>query len=108
MEVERLLRKYRLYLVVFLFGITILSTACGTTVNSKTVQLDSGVQDQNYQGVAKPIIPKNLKLSEDEKKNGIQKIPIKSSTGQSLTPEVQVTNTLQQERQVDVSAKPNI
>jgi hypothetical protein len=110
MEVDSLSRKYLLCLVILLFGATVLTTACGATVNSKTVQLDSGAQDQNYQGVAQPIIPKNLKLSEDEQKNGIKKSPIKSSTGQQLVPDVQVTDmpTPNKEGQVDDVAKPQV
>jgi hypothetical protein len=111
MEVEGLSRKYLLYTGVFLVGITIFSSGCGAMGNSKTsqtVQLDSGVQDQNYQGVVQPAVPKQLKLSAEEKKNGIQKLPIISSTGQPLTPEVPVTHTLPAERQVDASAKPHL
>ena len=111
MEVEGLLRKNRLYVSIFLVAITILSSACSAMVHSKTsqtVQLGSGTQNQNYQGVAQPAVPKNLKLSEEEQQNGIQKFPILSSTGQPLTPEVQVTHTLPPERQVDASAKPHL
>ncbi len=111
MEVEGLLRKNRLYVSIFLVAVTILCSACGTMVHSKTsrtVQLGSGTQNQDYQGVAQPAAPKNLKLSEEEQKNGIQKFPILSSTGQSLTPEVQVTHTLPSERQVDASVKPHL
>ncbi|XER10475.1 hypothetical protein SATMO3_06320 [Sporomusa aerivorans] len=106
-----MLRNNRLYVGVFLFAITILCSACGAMVHSKasqTVQPDSGTQNQNYQGVAQPAVPKTLKLSEVERKNGIQKFPILSSTGQPLTPEVQVTHTLPTERPVDVNVKPHL
>lgn len=111
MEVEDLLRKDRLYVSIFLATVTILCSACGTMVHSKTsqtVQLDSGTQNQNYQGAAQPGVPKNLKLSVEEQKNGIQKYPIISRIGQPLTPEVQVTHTLPAERQVDASVKPHL
>lgn len=111
MEVEGLLRKNRLYVSSFLVAVAILCSACGTMVHSKTsqtVQLGSGTQNQDYQGAAQPGVPKNLKLSEEEQQNGIQKFPILSSTGQPLTPEVQVTHTLPSERQVDASVKPHL
>lgn len=106
-----MLRRNRLYVSVLLVAATILSSACSVMVHSKTsqtVQPDSGTQSKNYQGVAQPAVPKNLKLSAEEQKNGIQKFPILSSTGQPLTPEVQVTHTLPAERQVDASVKPHL
>lgn len=106
-----MLRKNRLYASIFLVAVTIVCSACGTMVHSKTsstVPLSSGTQNQNYQGVAQPVVPKNLKLSEEEQKHGIQKFPILSNTGQSLTPDVQVTHTLPAERQVDASVKPHL
>ncbi len=111
MEVEGLLRKTRLYISIFLVAVTILCSACGTMVQSKTsstVPLSSGTENQDYEGVAQTVVPKNLKLSEKEQKNGIQKVPILSSTGQLLMPEVQVTHTVPAERQVDASAKPHL
>lgn len=102
-----MLRNNRLYAGVFLFVIAILCSACGAKT-SKNVQLDSGTQNQSYQGVVQPVVPKTLKLSEVEQKNGIQKFPIRSSSEQSLTPAVQVTHTLPEERQVDVNVKPHL
>ncbi|MBC8016497.1 MAG: hypothetical protein H7X79_12240 [Sporomusaceae bacterium] len=90
----------------------VMLTACGKTENTPKVQLDSGVVNKSYQGVAKPVVPQKFKLSSEEMANGIQKAPLKSSTGQQLTPEVQVTDTLGKNKEGQVSedhaAKPKI
>lgn len=63
---------------------------CGAAEKVPAVKLDSGVVNEAYKGVAQPVIPKQMKLTEDEQKNGIKKVPIKSKTGQELVPETRV------------------
>ncbi|SMC44964.1 hypothetical protein [Sporomusa malonica] len=102
-------RKYLLLLVIILFSTSILITACGTTTAPKAVQLDNGAMDQSYQGVAQPTVPKKLKLSEAELKNGIKKFPIRSSSGQQLIPEAEVKDMpIQDKEQASDVAKPQV
>lgn len=101
-------RKY-LLLVIILLGTSILITACGATTAPQNVQLDNGAMDQSYQGVAQPTVPKKLKLSEDELKNGIKKFPIHSNTGQQLIPEAEVKDIpIQDKEQASDVAKPQV
>lgn len=76
--------------ILFLVMTVLLVGGCGEAGKTPAVKLDSGVVNENYKGVAKPDIPKQLKLTEDELKNGVKKVPIKSKTGQDLIPEAQV------------------
>lgn len=104
-------RKHRLLLVAVWVGASLLVAACGGTPAAKSGQLDSGPADAKYQGVAQPLLPeKKLKLTEDELKNGVKKFPLKSSTGQTLQPEVEVkdTPTIETEGQAGDVAKPQV
>lgn len=85
--------KKALFFAVMLFLAAILCSACGSTAMDKKEYLDSGVVNQNYQGVAQPQVPKKLKLSDGELQNGVKKVPLKSSTGQQLIPEVPVIDS---------------
>lgn len=104
-------RNGLLYAGFFIIGITIFCTGCGAAGNSaasRAVQLDSGALDESYQGVWQPAVPKQLKLSETEKQNGMQKLPVMSPAGQPLMPAVQVTPAQNTERQVDAGVKPHL
>ena len=104
-------RNGRLYAGIFIIGITIICVGCGAAGNSaasRAVQLDSGTLDENYQGVWQPAVLKQLKLSEAEKQNGMQKLPVMSPAGQPLAPAVPVTRTQNTERQVDAGVKPHL
>ena len=110
MEVGRLLRKYLLCVLVVPVLMAVILTACGKAED--TPQFDSGVTNQNYQGVVKPVVQKKMKLSSEEVANGIQKTPLKSSLGQQLTPVVQVTDSVGKDKEGQVkddnAAKPQI
>ncbi|WP_378955086.1 hypothetical protein [Pelosinus sp. sgz500959] len=100
------------YFLVLSVVMAVTLTACGKATDGVKVQLDSGVVNENYQGVAKPVVEKKLKLSSEELTNGIQKAPIKSSTRQQLTPDVQVTDTTGKDKEGQVkednAAKPQV
>lgn len=103
------MKKKVLYSLVLPVAMTVILTACGKAEEPSTVKLDSGVINENYQGVAKPVVEKKLKLSNEELINGIQKVPLKSSAGQSLTPEIQVNSATGEDRgNGDNAAKPQI
>ncbi len=50
-------------------------TGCASSDKS-SVTIDSGVVDQNYNGDTDPTVEKQWKLTEEEKKNGVEKISI--------------------------------
>jgi len=65
--------------VILLTGIAIMLVSllgCSAATDTSVV-VDSGVLDEGYNGIPNPVLDKNLKLSEDEKKNGVEKITIK-------------------------------
>lgn len=76
--------------IVFLIMTILLAGGCGAAGKVPAVKLDSGIVNEAYKGVAQPDVPKQMKLTEDERKNGIKKMPIKSKTGQDLIPETRV------------------
>ena len=76
--------------VIFIITAALLAGGCGGIDSTPAVKLDSGPVNDSYQGVAKPVNERQLKLTGEEMKNGIKKSPIKSKTGQELTPEVKV------------------
>lgn len=81
----------KLLAVFLLLSLFALTAGCGLAAKP-AIKLDSGVTNDSYQGVAQPTLEKKLKLSEEELKNGIKKVPIHSNTGQILSPEKQVTD----------------
>lgn len=85
-----MLNRWRSGGIVFLVMAVLLASGCGAAEKAAADKLDSGVVNESYSGVAKPDIPKQLKLTADELKNGVKKVPIKAKTGQELIPEVQV------------------
>lgn len=76
--------------LALLITTALLAGGCGAADKVPAVKLDSGVVNEAYKGVAQPVIPKQIKLTEDEQKNGIKKMPIKSKSGQELIPETRV------------------
>jgi apolipoprotein N-acyltransferase len=89
-EVKRLNNQLRTACIVLLTTAAVLVSACGSAGQAPAVKLDSGATNENYQGVAQPNVPKQLKLTDDELKHGIKKYPVKSRTGQVLVPEIKV------------------
>jgi hypothetical protein len=70
---------FRYKKVILLTGIAIMLVAllgCSADTDTSLV-VDSGVLDEGYNGIPDPVLEKNLKLSEEEKKNGVEKITIK-------------------------------
>ena len=105
-------KKRFLILSLVIFS-TIFLTACGTTANIQQPQLESGVIDQDYQGILNPEPPKEIKLSEKEKRDGIEKITIKCGVqidvpGQQQTEPPQADDSHNQNSGGDSIAKPKI
>lgn len=61
-------------LIVFVMLISIFVSGCG--IESSGLIIESGVVDEEYRGVANPQLEKTLKLTEEEKINGIEKVSI--------------------------------
>lgn len=98
------------YALSLFIAFALVAGCAGST--EKTPRLESGVTNPQYQGVAAPVVPKQFKLSADEVNNGIKKEPIKSKTGQVLTPEIQVldipSQSNEQENGTQEAAKPQV
>lgn len=71
------------FLMLILF-ISLLLVGCSSRPEQPIGKLESGVLDEDYQGVVNPEIPKELKLTEEEAKNGIKKITIKCGVEKEL------------------------
>ena len=69
-------RRFLMYSIMLLLAVFLL-TACSTSERPVQAKIESGVVNENYTGNVQPTIEKYLKLSEEEKKNGVKKIKIK-------------------------------
>lgn len=91
----------------------LLLTGCQTASPGSQSQVDSGVIDQDYAGTPNPEVPKELKLTEKEKKEGVQKITIKCGVEKEIpreVPEEPAGNTQPETQQAggEQVAKPKI
>lgn len=71
-----LVRK-KLFCVLLVLLISFLVLGCGSQNQSVPAKVESGVIDKEYRGVVNPEVPREFKLSEQEQREGIQKITIK-------------------------------
>jgi hypothetical protein len=69
-----------LFVLMLVVVITILAVGCGANSTAQVMRVESGAVNDNYVGVVNPELAKDLKLSEGEKKEGIEKITIKCGT----------------------------
>lgn len=92
-------------LIILLFVLVL--TGCGAS-KPAAVQVDSGVINEQYRGNIQSSLPKEIKITEDEKKNGIRKVPIKASSAAREEAERNNTGQSGANNTGDGNAKPQI
>lgn len=67
----------KVVLLAALMILLLIVSGCTVTQQEPVMEFESGVNDQNYRGVNNPTLDPVLKLSEQEQREGVQKITIK-------------------------------
>lgn len=72
--------KYRsIALLVLLVVTVLLVSACGAPTTSAPPIIDSGPMDENYVGIVNYQLQKDMKISERELAEGVERVDIRSS-----------------------------
>ncbi|OEF95830.1 hypothetical protein [Desulfuribacillus alkaliarsenatis] len=77
--------RKQIVLALSIFMLLIALVGCGSETSE--VSVSSGVIDKEYEGVVNPQIPMEFKLTEEEKKNGVQKVTIEGSNDKDSSDE---------------------
>lgn len=96
------------FLVLFF---TLILVGCSAGTGTQDMKIDSGVINQEYNGILKPSVPKEFKLTEQEKREGIKKYAIeatpKADPGEATTKAL-TGSEVRQPSGGDQVAKPKI